>query len=300
MTSFPGLDPALGGERRPPAINGTEPQLGGDKRIDLSVLDTLSRGLWTSPVELQRVIRRIPSAQRAAYVAALLARLEFADPDERLPEVAPWRGGRDQRVRILVSLGVLGDASVGADLAPLIDDPNAEVRQAAMTALGRLRDTESVTLLLGVVASPERSIHDRITAAEALADIGSPDAVPGLLECLDPGGSGIVERRVIAALGASGGDEAFVALTELLQQGVDAGIRQEAAYSLGRLNDLRSVPPLSQGLDDPSPDVRYACISALAKLQGPLVRAALTYALSDPDERVRGAADAARRVLPRA
>lgn len=297
MTSYPGYDPALGGERRTPALSGAEPQLGGEQRINLSLLDMLSRGLWTSAEELRRVIQQIPSGQRSLYVGALLARLEIADPDKRLPEVAPWRGGRDQRVRIIVSLGVLGDPSVCDALARLLQDENAEVRQCAMNALGRLSDPRAVPPLLNILGSSDHTIHDRVAAAEALAAIRSADAVPGLIECLDVQRGGMVHRRIVHALGRTGGEEALWAVVDVLQHCHDSATRQEAAHALGLIDDMRALLYLAEALDDPSADVRYACIQAIQHFQGPIVRAAVGYGLSDPDERVRAAAATARRVL---
>src|SRR5574341_451884 len=294
MTSYRGYDPSLGGARRCPPVSGSEPQLGGEKRLNLSILDTLSRGLWTSAEELVRVVRQIPAANNRSYVDALLARLDTADPQKRLPEVAPWRGGRDQRVRIIISLGLLGDRSVSDILAQLLSDENAEVRQTAMAALGRLADERAVPNLLNVLNNADRTVHDRIAAAEALAAIHSRAAVPGIIACLEAQQRGIVQKRMVQALGSIGGEDALWALIELLQQSPDPEIRREAARALGRIDDLRSLLYLTEALDDPSPYVRCTCIQVFQHYQGPIVRAALTYALSDPDDRVRAAAAAAR------
>ena len=94
-----GYEPGLGGYNRPPALSGAEPQLGGSHRLDLKILDFLSRGLWTSIGELEQVTRHIPPDLRSRYRDALVARLQLVNPADLLPEVKPWRGGRDQRVR---------------------------------------------------------------------------------------------------------------------------------------------------------------------------------------------------------
>src|SRR5947207_6385225 len=165
MATHPGFEPSLGGERRQIILTGAEPQLGGDRRVDLPLLDVLSRGMWTPVEELRRIIRHIPASQRAAYCDALLTRLAAADPSERLPEVKPWRGGRDQRVRIINSLSLLGDRRIGVALARLVHDPNAEVRHASIMALGSLGDEYAVPTLAGVLGEAERSIQDRVAAA---------------------------------------------------------------------------------------------------------------------------------------
>ncbi len=299
MTSYLGMEPGLGGDRRPRAFSGAEPQLGGDRRLDLTILDMLSRGLWASSEELSRVARLIPPEQRSTYCKALLARLDIADPEARLPEVAPWRGGRDQRVRIIDSLGVLGDVSVCSTLTRLINDPNAEVRHSAMAALGRLGDRQAIPMLLHVLSQTERSTQDRIAAAEALAAIGSPETAPGLIACLDCEANPIVQRRIVFALGCVGGEQAVPALTSALEHSANAGVREEAVYALSRIGGAAALVALWEALNDSSAQVRYACVQSIQRFEGKVALAALAYALSDPDERVRNAARAARSHLPR-
>ncbi|HEC24214.1 MAG TPA: hypothetical protein ENI95_14995 [Chloroflexi bacterium] len=292
--------PRLGGDHRRLRLSGAEPQLGGARRIDLAVLDYLSRGLWTSIEELKRVARLIPPEQRPLYRDALLKRLALVDPGHLLPEVKPWRGGRDQRVRIIDSLSILGDADIIPLLENLTRDPNAEVRQAAIAALGRLGDPLSVPVLGRILRHPESSTHDRLGAVDALARIGVGEALPCLLEALREVRATLVRRRIVSALGSIPGEAATGALVDVLRRSPLAALREEAALALGRRKDARGMLYLCEALDDPDPAVRLACVRALRGFRGEIARAALGYALSDPDERVRGAASRALRSLKKA
>jgi HEAT repeat protein len=248
--------------------------------------------LWASPQELRRITRSIPQSQRGAYCRALLARLELANPDQRLPEVRPWRGGRDQRVRMINSLTLLGDRRAAVLLTRLCDDENAEVRQAAIAALGGLGDPDSIPALTGILTEPRRSTQDRLIAVESLAVIGSERAVPGIAETLrrEASVSDLLRRKLIHALGVIGGEAAVGLLIEVLVDWREVTARIEAALALGRAGQLRGLLFLAGSLDDPSPAVRRACILGVACFEGEIARAALNYALADADERVRAAA----------
>jgi HEAT repeat protein len=290
-----GYDPRLGGDRQPFRRTGAEPQLGGEQRIDLAILDHLSRGLWASVEELRRVARLIPPGWQGRYRDALVARLDLVDPDALLPEVKPWRGGRDQRVRIIDSLGIVGDASTVDTLVSLLDDPNAEVRQAAIAALGRLRAVSALPGLSALIRQPDRTSSDRIAAADALAQIAQPDAVPPLIEALDVTGKSFVQRRIVRALGCLGDARAVWPLVGMLRGGPDVRLRAEAARALGHIGDIRAVLYLREGVDDLNEDVRLACVGALARFEGAVARDGLAYALSDLSEHVRLAAGRALR-----
>jgi HEAT repeat protein len=285
-----GLEPGLGGLNRPPALSGAEPQLGGSRRLDLRILDFLSRGLWTSIGELEQVTRHIPSDLRSRYRDALIARLELVNPADLLPEVKPWRGGRDQRVRIIDSLGLLGDASIVPVLEPLIDDPNAEVRRSALTALGRLGIREAVHPLARILESETASSHDQVIAAEALALIAHPDAVPYLIAALNTSRDDLVNRKIIQALSRIDDDTAIACLIDVLQNAVSPVLRGEAAHALGRLGHIKGMAYLCEALTDPDARVRLMCVEALRNFNWEIARGGLHYALSDADEQVAEAA----------
>ena len=296
MTTHVGSEPSLGGDHRAVCLSGAEPQLGGDRRQLLPLLDLLSRGLWSSAEELRRVINLIPSTQRSAYGAALLARLEAADPGERLPEVKPWRGGRDQRVRIITSLSILGDPSVGPTLTALITDTNGEVRHAAMSALGRLKDCYAIPQLCNVVGDADVPIQDRLVAVDALAAIGGSEVETRLIEALKMNLPAIVMRRTVNILGILHSQLAVSTIIHLLVDSQDEIIRCEAALSLGRIKDIRALFYLWHCLDDEIVSLRRAAVHAIGEFPGEIARAALSFALSDADPQVHQfATDALRK-----
>lgn len=291
-----GYEPSIGNNAFSAPVSGAEPQLGGVKRLDMAVLDYLSRGLWTSVEELRRVTRRIPRDQQSAYRDALIARLGLVPPGQELPYVTPWRGGRDQRVRIIDSLSILGDESTVPLLEQLVNDANAELRQTVITALGRLRSDKSIPVLCMVLRQPERGVYDRAAAADALALIAHPASIEQLADAFQRETSAIVLRKIIHALGCTGDERALPHLIDGLRDVDSELVRAEAAHSIGRLRILRGALYLVEALDDASEEVRLACVIALQNYNNEIAKAGLSYAATDASQRVH---DAARRALQR-
>jgi HEAT repeat protein len=297
---YSGQEPGLGGERCQSYMdgpNGREPALGGNRRVDLSILDELSRGLWVPAERLRRAARLIPPEMRVRYRDALLARLGQADPNARQPAPKPWQSGRDQRVRIIDSLGVVGDESVLPALIPLLRDANPEVRLAAIAALGELRCPGAVLSLCRIVGDPPPGAYVRAAAIDSLAAIRHPDALPCLIEVIEGQGHGRERRKAILALAKIGHPDAIPALTRLLRAEAEPVLRACAARALRVLLQARVEPPepdvmwaLSGALADREASVRLVCAETLAELKGPLARRMLSYALTDSDERVRAVA----------
>jgi HEAT repeat protein len=112
----------------------------------------------------------------------------------------------------------------------------------------------AVPALIRALGDSDRDV--RCESAEALGDLGDPQAIPALIKAL--------------------GDS-------------DREVRRAAAWALGKLGDPRAVPPLIQALGDGSYDVRRAAAEALVKIGTPAVPA-LIQALGDSYSSVRAAA----------
>ena len=110
------------------------------------------------------------------------------------------------------------------------DDGDADVREAAAQALGRLWSESAVEALgRALLTDPSRAVRD--AAARALGDIGGTEGVSALIAALrDPRGS--VRESAVAALGAIGGNVAFQALVEVSMADRDPWVRAEAAAAL--------------------------------------------------------------------
>jgi HEAT repeat protein len=82
-----------------------------------------------------------------------------------------------------LTIGHIGGAKEGEVLLPALDDASAEVRTSAAIALGWLHYRGAVRPLL-LRVKDTRNSNEGNAAIGALGDIGSPDAVPALIQIL--------------------------------------------------------------------------------------------------------------------
>ncbi len=128
----------------------------------------------------------------------------------------------------------------------------------------------------------------RWAAAEALAWIGDPAAVPLLVKALQDS-SWMVRVAVVRALLEIRDPSSVQALTRMLADNKDA-VREAAAEALGVLAHPAAVPHLETALSDPESFVRLAAAVALGQINHPSTVKPLTTALQDEDGHVRWAA----------
>jgi HEAT repeat protein len=123
-------------------------------------------------------------------------------------------------------LGAIGDPLAVEPLLLQLEDPRAEVRGAAIEALGQLADPRGVQVL-GSVLLRDPTPQVRAAAARALGRVGHPDSLDPLLLAL--GDSDHWTRvRVIAAVEALGMDDAS-RLVEIARQANEIRARGAAA-----------------------------------------------------------------------
>jgi len=129
----------------------------------------------------------------------------------------------------------------------------------------------------------------RHNAVEALGRMGLKDekvrkAVPDLIEALaDP----LLRADIARVLGMIGSDEAVPALIECLNDG-NREVRGNATEALGHLRDRRSVPALIEKLADENARVRFSAALSLGRIGDARALPALRKALlEDPDVMVR-------------
>lgn len=155
-----------------------------------------------------------------------------------VPALAPLLSDPDHDLRKFVvdALGNIEDPAVPALLRTALDDPEENVSAAAAEFVGRRRDTAAVPALL-------RRLGDRggwltFACLRALGEIGDPAAAPAVSALLrEPG----LRKAALEALGTVGDDQAVPHLLEALFSR-DRGLRRIAALAVHRLR-----PRLGQG-----------------------------------------------------
>lgn len=153
--------------------------------------------------------------------------------------------------------GSIGDASLVPDLAILSEDPELDVRTAAVEALARMaRNPDSLPLVKEIAAR---------FASDADAE----------------------RRRNSAILCSALGDTDKLAL---LIKDENANVRKAAVYSMAELKSAASVNHLIMALVDEEPEVRMSAAGALGALGGDQAVRALIVAIHDDNQWVKCAA----------
>jgi HEAT repeat protein len=193
----------------------------------------------------------------------------------------------ERRAMAAERLGKIGSArAVFPLLLTLRDvkDEDADVRGAALRALGRIRDPAAIPELIEALGTPEASLPQRI--AEILVRFDA--AAVGPL-CRELRNRESEVRRMWAAeiLGWLGNAEAGIPLIDALGD-VNPEVRAKSAGALGKLSESRAIDRLLEMLlSDPIPFVRTRVAQALGAIGNPRVIDHLVQVLKDPEWWVR-------------
>jgi len=179
-------------------------------------------------------------------------------------------------------------------LQVLAHDPDAQVRDAATAALGRVGSRAVVTALTHVLDNLHEDLDVRSGAAEALGDIAlvkrstAAPAVPSLLAALSDKDAWIRHDSAVA-LGYLREPRALSPLVALLRSDPDLRVRESAAGALGWIKSQDGLEPLLSVLENKSESLglRQCAVSALYHIPSRSALAALLRALHDADPEIR-------------
>ncbi len=186
------------------------------------------------------------------------------------------------RDRILETLRSMGD-EVMAHAVELLEHEDEDVRTAALVMVQYYEDPRVVGPVCKLLKDPDWWL--RITACDALGELGDTRAVPHLIEAL---GDEEARWAAIDALARIGSTKALKPLSSLLRD-PRPEVRIEVVAAFGRFSDER-ILPLLESLEqkDPSSDVRTRASEVRRDLAAKLGREAkamdsVTMAVSSKD-----------------
>jgi HEAT repeat protein len=229
--------------------------------------------------------------------------------DETLLHALNWLQGAtnaNTREDILQQLEGVTNAALRGPLMALATDPDPDVREQAVDNLRRfIGDPLVEGQLWQMLNDPDEDVRDQ--AMDAIVEGPKSEARIAALQerASDPNNS--LEERLLAwrALRESqrGAADISAALAQMAQQTQDPFQRAKLfaafddAIEQATSSDAAFLPPLVQGLQDPSPLVRERAADALNDFSAdPTVQQWLRYAAeNDPDPAVRR--QAARRII---
>jgi HEAT repeat protein len=220
--------------------------LTGSPRLDARLLAMESRPRRL--VDLASVLQHgdvpIPVARAAAVRTGL---------DDVVRARLRARRPMDRGIAALV-VGHLRLDGAATDLAPLLDDPDGDVKLVAAGALGRLAHGPAARALVGALAA------GKLPTERVIERLGGPWATPAIL----------------AAFTAAGPEQAL--------------LRASLARAIGLAGDVRAEPALLGLLVAETVDERAAAARALATCGTPRCHASLIDAMGDPAWEVRAQA----------
>ncbi len=202
-------------------------------------------------------------------------------------------GDKDRMVRsvaaqALARIGVLALPT----LAGLAESGNPSIRQAALSAVGKIPDAQSGEIVAKALSDLDWSV--RASAADAARRLGTV-ALPALIASAGKG-TAAGRAAVARALGEIGDLRAVATLVQLLGDG-SVEVVIQAAWALGKIGSPSTAPALLKRLHHENWRVRREVVRSLAVLACPDCIQALRDAARDRDSRV---AVVAKTLLPKA
>lgn len=247
---------------------------------------------------------------RRAYGPAVVAALRAGHAQVFYSDERPFGGFQQDAVAVSAAIAsihsqditerriaaeILGNLSLPEGTQAMVealDDPDATVRAAIVRALGR---TGATAALLEVAAGLEDGDPEvRLQAVIALRQLAPyPRGLEVTLEPLLDDPDPAVRSHVAATLLHMGPNERAEAMLRAMTVGEgdgDIGVRMSALEALAYWGSDQAFELAVTGLKDPSPAVRRASATVVARIDSEACIVPLTYALGDEDELVRDAA----------
>ncbi len=239
----------------------------GRQDLNLRILATTALGLTRQAAAVTPLMRLLsdthPKVQANAARslgaigsprATIALASMLADPVTRIPV----------RLAITESLGRLGDPNGVPILLQATGESEATIRQAAVVALGQLKDVRAVSALALLTREPTL----RESAIRALGQIGHVDGLPSLLRITkEPGADPITVKQAFWALGEIKSEASVAALKPYLSA-KDTLMVKMACDALGRIRLPSATQALIDTLHHPDADTRDMAAWALQQLTG--------------------------------
>ena len=207
-----------------------------------------------------------------------------------LPRLIEIMNGAQPEIRsaAVITLGEIGDEAVIDNLIALLSDvnENVEIRKNAAGSLGKIGSSKALTTLTYLLK--ENNTPILLAIIDALGKIRDKESVPVLIECLQAKNKpDEVQQAIIEVLGDIKDPQSLDVIIEFLKDSRKP-FRWSAARSLGKIGDSRAVEPLIKLLDDEFADIRQITAEMLGQIEDKSAAPALIkMLLNDKDSRAR-------------
>jgi HEAT repeat protein len=238
-----------------------------DERLDMQVSAALALAKFGTKSALAYFVSFLSDvnidADDQSMVAFILGREGIRDATPILQKIVR-DGPSDEKPRISAAraLADLGATEAIPDLRMMIVGRGEELRAAGAAALGRLNAREAIPDLLKALGDPESGPRAKRSAALALGGMKAEAAAPLLRQAL--AGQEIPGSAALA-LAEMGSREAIPGILKLLEN-KDLRVCSQAADALSRLDPGAATRLLKERLEGRSRSVRAAAAVALCRL----------------------------------
>lgn len=260
-------------------------QRGNGARARDWILSTVQAGRTWPPAKVARLL---------SLTGVGLLTLEDLQPRLRSMDAVP-------RLWVAEAFGLMDDAESGQALLALLRDPDADVRAAAVAAIGQRKDP-MLLHALGTVIKRDPDWFVRLRAIQAAQTLEGYEAIGFFHDLLSDVGWWR-ELRVLDSANRAGAPEgthdkvrsgvvdSLLSKVQAVLPEADPAHRAWLMEVLGDSGDPRAVPTLSSALHDAAHEVRLQALRALGRIGGPAIVDILIPALKDrqPEVRVRSA-----------
>ena len=217
-------------------------------------------------------------------IAGCVAEVPPADPDELVPRLVELLNDPNPDVRqtAVLALGKIAGPRAAPALVEKLRDPNPVVRRDSAWALGNLGGevVDQVGIAL-VERLGDPSDEVKTAAAQALGEIRATHGLVERLKAILRQADVPTKRAAIQALALLEAPASYPALVQALRDD-DARIRQGAIAALGELADARALPLIRDRLrHDRDAGVRSEAAFRLGKFGNQTVISALQSAAAD-------------------
>jgi len=273
---------------------------------------------WLAALNASLMAENRDLTEKVKYLRGLLGKayrdLYYATPEVDRPkrlvsyldakQVPDVRAVGIDLVNLLLTDGKTVAPEVADKLRTTINDPEPQVRLAAIRVLGDLRNRDDAKLLLEAF-SRETDPATSQAIARALGRLGDPAVIPALLDRLGKADAGLAaaaaaglgllcQRGNTNAVPASLNDQVMAALKDRYETATDKGLRQELLDAMAKIADERFRPQFVGALQSSDVVCRQIAVKAFADLNGPDdADKILSPLLGDSEPAVREAACAA-------
>jgi HEAT repeat protein len=259
-----------------------------EKKYDdaMGVLQKALRENPKSKVLLREQVMLFLKTEQVSYAIAAYRKLVEESPNDRILYLAFKNPDPVVRVTAAKALGLMKDTQSVDILIEHAKDKERSVRQAIVLALGDLKDKKALPVLMDAIKDEDWFV--RAEASLALGKIGDAKAAERLFELLNDSDTYVRQnaRKALQELATEQNKSAYLNALK----SADPAIRSMAAIALATTGDPQGLDIIIEQLERGDSKEASDLIRAAVKLKDPKVIPALRKTVDNPSANVKALA----------